>query len=51
MGSATKATPRTSQKASIATQPPAIDFRDVASDFGITTPNFYGGERTRHQAD
>ena len=26
---------------------PAIDFRNVAADFGLTAPNFYGGERTR----
>ena len=47
MGSSTKAAPRTSAKASIAIRPPTIDLRDVASDFGITTSNFYGGERTR----
>jgi hypothetical protein len=47
MGSSTKAVPRSSPKASAAVSPPAIDLRDVAADFGITAPNFYGGERAK----
>ncbi|MEO8127147.1 MAG: CRTAC1 family protein [Bryobacteraceae bacterium] len=47
MGSSTKAAPRTSQKVSAAIRTPAMDFRDVAAGFGITAPNFYGGDRTR----
>src|SRR5947199_5089828 len=47
MGSSTKAIPRTSPKASIAVTPPRIDLRDVAAGFGITAPNFLGGERAK----
>jgi hypothetical protein len=47
MGSSTKAVPRASPKASIAVSPPRFDFRDVATEFGITAPNFYGGQRVK----
>ena len=47
MGSSTKAIPRSSPKASIAVKPPRIDLRDVAAQWGVTAPNFYGGEHAR----
>ena len=42
MGSATKAQPRASLKSSSAGTP-RIDLRDVAREWGITAPNYYGG--------
>lgn len=43
MGSATKVQPRSSSKANVPLQTPKIDLRDVARDWGITAPNYYGG--------
>ncbi|MDQ6698625.1 MAG: hypothetical protein M3Z36_00385, partial [Acidobacteriota bacterium] len=47
MGSTSKAIPRASSKVSSPISPPKIDFQDVATSFGITAPNFYGGERVK----
>ena len=45
MGSATKVQPRQSPKSTAAAAVPTlrIDLRDVARDWGITAPNYYGG--------
>lgn len=47
MGSSTKAVPRGSAKLSVKLEAPTFDLRDVAGEFGITAPNYYGGERTK----
>ena len=47
MGSSTKTVPRPSPKVPATVALPKIDFRDVAAQFGVTAPNFYGGERTK----
>ena len=47
MGSTSKAVPRGSAKSSINLAPPRIDLRDVAGAFGISAPNYYGGERSK----
>ncbi len=47
MGGTAKAVPRSSPKTNSAVPPPKIDLRDVASTFGITAPNFYGGALTK----
>src|SRR5262245_49665772 len=47
MGSSTKAVPRSSPKAATSISSPRIDLRDAAAEFGVTAPNFYGGERAK----
>ncbi len=47
MGSSSKAVPRASPKAASTATAPKIDLRDVASSFGITAPNLYGGARVK----
>jgi enediyne biosynthesis protein E4 len=47
MGSSVKVAPRSSSKAAVDLATPAIEFRDVASSFGLTGRNVYGGETSK----
>lgn len=47
MGSSTKVQPRASAKAKAGPPAPRIDLRDVAREWGITSPNYYGGAASK----
>jgi hypothetical protein len=47
MGSGARTAPRRSHALASAPAPPGLTFRDVAAEWGITAPNFYGGLKTK----
>lgn len=47
MGSSSKAVPRAAPKMPAGIRVPAIDLRDVAPAWGVTSPNYYGGETSK----